>query len=97
MQTGIITALRAQIAALEHASGDRPAPPPLPFGLPVLDMCLPGRGLALGAVHELFGKGAGRWPSAASVFSDIMDVQRMLMAAGQAAGEAAPMPLRMSA
>ena len=57
MQTGIITALRAQIAALEHASGDRPAPPPLPFGLPVLDMCLPGRGLALGAVHELFAGG----------------------------------------
>ncbi|CAA9524781.1 MAG: Homoserine dehydrogenase [uncultured Sphingomonadaceae bacterium] len=53
--------------------------------------------LADGAAHGVFGKGAGRWPSAASVFSDIMDVQRMLMAAAPVAGAAAPMPLRMSA
>ena len=32
-----------------------------------------------GRVHALYGKGAGRWPTAASVFSDVMDVQRALL------------------
>ena len=32
-----------------------------------------------GAVHSLCGKGAGRWPTAASVFSDVMDIQRALV------------------
>lgn len=30
------------------------------------------------AVQLLFGKGAGRWPTAAAVFADIMDIQRGL-------------------
>lgn len=30
------------------------------------------------AVHALFGKGAGRWPTAAAVFADVMDIQRRL-------------------
>ena len=29
-----------------------------------------------GTVHEVHGHGAGRWPTAASVFADIMDLQR---------------------
>lgn len=41
-----------------------------------------------GQVHELFGKGAGRWPTSAAVFADIMDLRR-------AAAEA--VPLRLSA
>lgn len=60
--------------------------------------------LRCGAVHEVFGKGAGRWPSAASVFSDIMDVRRILTAAApadrpQVEPPVAPlvMPMRMSA
>jgi homoserine dehydrogenase len=32
-----------------------------------------------GIVHEVHGKGAGRWPTAASVFADVMDVQRSLL------------------
>jgi homoserine dehydrogenase len=34
--------------------------------------------LASGEVRRIFGKGAGRWPTAASVFSDVMDAQRVL-------------------
>lgn len=49
-----------------------------------------------GAVHEVFGKGAGRWPSAASVFSDIMDVRRVLLASVPV-GAPLAMPLLMSA
>lgn len=29
-----------------------------------------------GRVHTVYGKGAGRWPTAAAVFADIMDMQR---------------------
>lgn len=49
-----------------------------------------------GAVHEVFGKGAGRWPSAASVFSDVMDLQRALTRAAVEA-PAQAVPLRLSA
>jgi homoserine dehydrogenase len=31
---------------------------------------------AKGEVHAVFGKGAGRWPTAAAVFADMMDIQR---------------------
>ena len=31
-----------------------------------------------GSEHALFGKGAGRWPTAAAVFADIMDIHRGL-------------------
>jgi homoserine dehydrogenase len=49
-----------------------------------------------GVVHELYGKGAGRWPTAAAVFSDVMDVQRSLasLGAGEQPSEA---PLLMRA
>jgi homoserine dehydrogenase len=43
-----------------------------------------------GAVHNLRGKGAGRWPTAASVFSDVMDIQRALvLRSGEQASEPA--------
>lgn len=29
-----------------------------------------------GRIHAIYGKGAGRWPTAAAVFADIMDIQR---------------------
>jgi homoserine dehydrogenase len=32
-----------------------------------------------GNVTQVFGKGAGRWPTAASVFADVMDAQRALL------------------
>lgn len=32
-----------------------------------------------GNVHDVFGKGAGRWPTATSVFADVMDAQRALL------------------
>jgi homoserine dehydrogenase len=48
-----------------------------------------------GAVHSLCGKGAGRWPTAASVFSDVMDIQRALVLRS---AEAQPSePARLSA
>ena len=31
-----------------------------------------------GYVHSVYGKGAGRWPTTAAVFADIMDLQRRL-------------------
>ena len=46
-----------------------------------------------GAVHQVYGKGAGRWPTAASVFADVMDVQRALLL-GAAEAEAEPVLLR---
>ncbi len=30
------------------------------------------------AVHAIFGKGAGRWPTSAAMFADVMDIQRSL-------------------
>jgi homoserine dehydrogenase len=32
-----------------------------------------------GRVHQVFGKGAGRWPTATAVFADVMDAQRALL------------------
>ncbi len=43
-----------------------------------------------GHVHSVYGKGAGRWPTTAAVFADIMDLQRRLAAAP---GETAQMRL----
>jgi homoserine dehydrogenase len=34
---------------------------------------------AAGKVTEVSGKGAGRWPTATSVFADVMDAQRALL------------------
>jgi len=34
---------------------------------------------AEGNVHQVFGKGAGRWPTATAVFADVMDAQRALL------------------
>ena len=42
-----------------------------------------------GRVHALYGKGAGRWPTAAAVFADIMDIARHRASDGAAPGEAA--------
>lgn len=51
---------------------------------------------AEGMVHDLFGKGAGRWPTATSVFADVMDAQRALLGRAPAAA-AAPVPLKLRA
>jgi homoserine dehydrogenase len=32
-----------------------------------------------GRVHDVFGKGAGRWPTSTAVFADVMDAQRALL------------------
>jgi len=34
---------------------------------------------AQGKVHQIFGKGAGRWPTATAVFADVIDAQRALL------------------
>ncbi|SMF61595.1 homoserine dehydrogenase [Allosphingosinicella indica] len=44
-----------------------------------------------GRVHTIFGQGAGRWPTAAAVFADLMDVRRRHI---EALGEE---PIRLSA
>jgi homoserine dehydrogenase len=41
-----------------------------------------------GRVHDVFGKGAGRWPTATAVFADIMDAQRALLGRQPQAGDA---------
>ena len=43
-----------------------------------------------GKVHDVFGKGAGRWPTAISVFADVMDAQRALLGR-EPAGNAEPL------
>lgn len=57
MRTEAIATLRAQIAALERRSSTGSPSSHLPFGVAELDAHLPGQGLALGAVHELFAGG----------------------------------------
>jgi len=42
-----------------------------------------------GRVHALYGKGAGRWPTAAAVFADIMDITRHRASDGAASGRSA--------
>jgi homoserine dehydrogenase len=42
-----------------------------------------------GSVHEVFGKGAGRWPTATAVFADVMDAQRALLGREPLAGDKA--------
>lgn len=48
-----------------------------------------------GSLHEVHGKGAGRWPTAAAVFADVMDVQRLLLK--RQSEHAKPQPLLMRA
>ncbi|WP_114954820.1 homoserine dehydrogenase [Sphingosinicella terrae] len=50
-----------------------------------------------GRRHEVCGKGAGRWPSAAAVFADVMDLQRRLARAAGTPAQAEVAMLRMSA
>jgi homoserine dehydrogenase len=40
-----------------------------------------------GNVHDVFGKGAGRWPTATAVFADVMDAQRALLGREPLAGQ----------
>ncbi len=42
-----------------------------------------------GKVHDIFGKGAGRWPTATAVFADVMDAQRALLGRETHAGQKA--------
>jgi protein ImuA len=46
---------------IERASSPARARTILPFGLAAVDSVLPGRGLALGAVHELCEGGTDAW------------------------------------
>ena len=53
-----LSALRAQISALERGGAKHPAGTAvLPFGIEAVDRHLPGGGLALGAVHEVSAAG----------------------------------------
>ncbi len=49
-----------------------------------------------GGEHLVFGKGAGRWPTATSVFADVMDAQRALLGRSEPAAPAKA-PLLMTA
>lgn len=44
---------------------------------------------AEGKVHQVFGKGAGRWPTATAVLADVMDAQRALLGREPAARDEA--------
>ena len=59
-----LQALRARIEALE--TGQRRHADVLPFGLDPIDSKLPGKGLALGALHEVAGGGTGAIDGAAA-------------------------------
>jgi homoserine dehydrogenase len=50
-----------------------------------------------GMVHAIFGKGAGRWPTATAVFADVMDAQRALLGRAPAETAAQPAPLKLLA
>jgi homoserine dehydrogenase len=51
-----------------------------------------------GRVHEVFGKGAGRCPTAEAVFADVMDAQRALLGrAADARRTRAPLKLKLRA
>ena len=60
-----LEALRAQVAALEHAH--RGPGGMAPFGIASIDAALPGGGLRLGALHEVAGGGPGAVHGAAAV------------------------------
>lgn len=60
----VIERLRARIRAIE--AGARPQRVVLPFGVEALDSALPEGGLALGALHEVAGGGAGAIDGAAA-------------------------------
>ena len=59
-----LDALRARLQRLDQAG--RAAAGVLPFGVPALDAALPAGGLALGALHEVAGGGAGAVDGAAA-------------------------------
>lgn len=53
---------------------------------------------AAGQVHVVSGKGAGRWPTAAAVFADVMDLQRALLRQDEVQAESVEaVPLLLSA
>ena len=62
-----LDALRTRLRALEQDG--RSAAGVLPFGVPALDAALPAGGLALGALHEVAGAGAGAVDGAAALFA----------------------------
>ena len=67
MQTrpqAVLDALRSRIQAIERSG--QASHGVLPFGLAPLDAVLPGGGLALGALHEVAGAGAGAVDGAAA-------------------------------
>lgn len=59
-----LDALRDKIARLETAHGRKHGV--LPFGIAPIDDCLPGNGLAYGALHEVIGGGSGAVDGAAA-------------------------------
>ncbi len=60
----VISELRERISHLEGGLSRRKCA--LPFGVPEIDSHLPGGGLALGAIHEFAGGGAGAVDGAAA-------------------------------
>jgi len=71
IRAGRLAAMRTKIAALE--TGGRAAFGSLPFGAPLVDLCLPGGGLPLGRWHEIVGEGMETETSAApSAFAALM-------------------------
>jgi len=65
-QRRVLAGLRQQIERLDGGFRHRPV---VPFGVPALDLCLPGGGLALGALHEVVESGpAAEFAGAATLF-----------------------------
>jgi protein ImuA len=55
MSRDLLPALRERVRQIERPAATMHGV--LPFGVPAIDHALPGGGLALGAVHEIFGSG----------------------------------------
>lgn len=65
-QRRVFADLRRQVERLDCGFRHRPV---APFGVPALDRCLPGGGLALGALHEVVENGpAAEFAGAATLF-----------------------------
>ena len=62
-----LESLRDQVRRIEGR--DRRAASVLPFGVAAVDSRLPGAGLALGALHEVAGRGNGAIDGAATLFA----------------------------
>lgn len=82
-QTLTLLDLRDRLARLNRR--ERPAWQPLPTGLPVIDVLLPGQGLSRGALHELTGDEAAMIGFLAALLGHARGITQLLWVRADAA------------